>query len=211
MTTDRESLREELAFLSGTFAGREEVHASEWAKPSTAASTADGRLELAGTLLVLRHEQVREDGADAFAVVNVFMRSPGDAELLLYAFDTAGYPPDPPARGAWQGTDLVLDRTTTRGSSRTLYTPTDLGYRWSKEFQAPGSDRWVPVVSGELQRRGWRPVSVRSGRRSSPAAAWPGRGRSRCTARSSCSARAAAPRRSARAARRCRRRRSHGG
>ena len=45
---------------------------------------------------------------------------------------------------------LVLGRTTERGSARTTFSPTPDGYRWSKEFRAPGSGEWSPVVEGEL-------------------------------------------------------------
>jgi hypothetical protein len=72
--------------------------------------------------------------------------------VLLYAFDSAGYPPEPAARGSWHGDELVLERTTERGSARTTFTATADGYRWSKVFRAPGADEWSPVVAGELRR-----------------------------------------------------------
>jgi hypothetical protein len=141
---------ERLEFLVGELSGREEVTAGEWAEGGSATARARGELALDGGVLVQHHVHDR-DGA-TFRTLNVFMVDPATGEVLLYAFDSAGYPPEPAARGTWRGEELVLGRTTERGSARTTFSATADGYRWSKEFRAPGADEWSPLVEGELHR-----------------------------------------------------------
>ncbi|HLU56466.1 MAG TPA: DUF1579 domain-containing protein [Pseudonocardia sp.] len=139
-----------LGFLVGELTGREEVSATPWAEGGPATARATGEWALDGGLLVQHHVQER-DGAAVFGTLNVFTTDPATGDVLLYAFDSVGYPPEPAARGTWHGEEQVLERTTERGSARTRFTPTPDGYRWSKEFRAPGSDVWSPVVAGELR------------------------------------------------------------
>ena len=144
-----QQLSEELAFLIGTADGPEQVHASPWGPAYVARTEVTGRVQLGGNLLLVTQQQQRPDGT-SFEIVNVFMRDPADEALLLYAFDTLGYTPDPPARGRWQGDELIMDRTTPRGTSRTSFKPTTTGFTWSKQFQRPGDDKWQQVVDAEL-------------------------------------------------------------
>jgi hypothetical protein len=140
-----------LDFLVGELSGREEVTTSRWAEGGTATARARGERALDGGVLVQHHVHERE-GAETFRTLNVFSVDPAAGEVLLYAFDSVGYPPEPAARGTWHGDELVLERTTERGSTRTTFAATADGYRWSKLFRAPGSDAWSPVVTGELHR-----------------------------------------------------------
>jgi hypothetical protein len=142
---------ERLEFLVGELTGREEVTATPWAAGGPATARASGERALDGGALVQHHVQER-DGAVAFRTLNVFTTDPATGEVLLYAFDSVGYPPEPAARGTWHGDELVLERSTERGSARTTFTATADGYRWSKEFRAPDSHAWAPVVAGELRR-----------------------------------------------------------
>lgn len=139
-----------LAALAGTFVGTDEIHASVWAPAETARVDIDAEWEIGGAVLVQRWQDTR--ATDLFELVNVFMEDPGTGEVLLYAFDTAGHPPDPPARGAWDAGRLVLRRTTVRGESRLEFSPTPDGFRWSKEYRASETESWQPVIDGELVR-----------------------------------------------------------
>jgi hypothetical protein len=141
----------QLLFLAGSLSGPEEAYASSWTEASSAVGSVHGQFELAGTVVV-QHQTHERDGTGSFQALNVFMVDPATEEILLYCFDTVGFPPDPPARGTWHGEDLVLDRSTARGSSRTTYTPTSAGYRWSKRFRAPSDQDWAPVVDGHMTR-----------------------------------------------------------
>jgi hypothetical protein len=140
-----------LEFLVGELSGPEEVATTPWAAGGPATGRVRGERGLDGGVL-LQHQVQERDGAVVFRTLNVFTTDPATGEVLLYAFDSVGYPPEPAARGTWQGDELVLDRTTERGSARTTFAPTADGYRWSKSFRPPGTDVWSPVVAGELRR-----------------------------------------------------------
>lgn len=139
-----------LGFLVGELTGRGGGQRHAVGRGRARHRAGDRRVGLDGGLLVQHHVQER-DGAAVFGTLNVFTTDPATGDVLLYAFDSVGYPPEPAARGTWHGEELVLERTTERGSARTRFTPTPDGYRWSKEFRAPGSDVWSPVVAGELR------------------------------------------------------------
>ena len=139
-----------LGALAGVFVGTDEIHASVWAPAETARVDIDAVWEIGESVLVQRWQDTR--AADFFELVNVFMEDPATGDVLLYAFDSAGYPPDPPARGAWDGDRLVLRRTSARGQSRLEFTPTENGFRWSKQYRGSDTDSWQPVIDGELVR-----------------------------------------------------------
>lgn len=143
----------QLEFLVGELSGSEEITTTPWVAGGPATGHVRGERGLDGGVVV-QHQVQERDGAPAFRALNVFTTDPATAEVLLYSFDSVGYPPEPAARGTWIDGDLVLERTTGRGSARTIFTPTPDGYRWSKSFRAPGSAEWSPVVTGELRRTG---------------------------------------------------------
>ena len=145
------SLVDELQFLLGAFAGVEQIHPSAWSEAASAEAVAKGDPELAGALLLQRHAE-QPSGGERFDAVNVFVRDAATDEVLLYSFDSAGYPPEPPARGRLQDSELVLDRRTERGESQTVYSATEAGYAWSKKFRPDADSPWQPVVSGDLRR-----------------------------------------------------------
>lgn len=136
--------------LAGTFTGVDRIHASQWSDAESVRAEAEATWGLTGGVLVQRWLDHRAAGA--FELLNVFMADPASGEVLLYAFDSVGYPPDPPARGRWTDGTLVLLRTTERGESRTEFTPFETGFRWRKLFRAAADVEWTPVVEGELVR-----------------------------------------------------------
>ena len=137
---------EGLRFLLGTFDGVEAVHESAWTQGGPATSVVTGRSAVSGGVLLTDYRQHR-DGVVSFEVVSVYSTDPDSREVLVHSFDTVGFPPDPPARGTWHGEDLVLDRVTPRGSSRTVLTPMADGYRRQQLFRPPGAGvPWQPVL-----------------------------------------------------------------
>ena len=48
------------------------------------------------------------------------------------------------------GDQLVFDRTSERGSSRTVFEATATGFRWAKSFRPPGGDAWQSVFEETL-------------------------------------------------------------
>ena len=133
-----------LPFLIGRYVGVETMYASAWAPAGSATSTINGEVELDGSLVVQRYTQYR-DGARSFASLGVWMTDPATGECLYYAYDSAGFPADPPARGTWREEELVLDRDTPRGSSRLTVRRTGDGWSWSRAYRVPGAAEWQPV------------------------------------------------------------------
>jgi hypothetical protein len=145
------TLGEELGFLLPPHTGTQRISASAWGPASTAETRSHGDADQAGSLVEHRHSGRRADGS-VFETLNVFLRDRDSPDILLYAFDSLGFPPDPPARGRWDGPDLVFLRTSPRGSARTTFTPTPSGYGWSKQFRASDTDPWQDVFTEELKR-----------------------------------------------------------
>jgi hypothetical protein len=139
-----ESTAGSLQFLLGSFTGEEQMHASAWAPAGPATSRSAATAEVDDTLVVQRYLQHRQ-GHPPFAIHAVWTTDAATGEILYWGFDSAGFAPDPPARGTWLGGELVLDRTTPRGSSRLVVAPTADGWSWSKAFHAPGETEWTPV------------------------------------------------------------------
>ncbi len=127
--------------LVGHFHGTDRMHESAWTTEGETAHTVVGTAEFDGALVVQRFKQSRSDGASG---LNVVMTDPEIGVVLLYAFDSLGYPPDPPARGAWHDGELVLVRETSRGQSRTTYRPEFEGYGHRKAFRPSPTARGRP-------------------------------------------------------------------
>ncbi|BDZ44791.1 hypothetical protein [Naasia aerilata] len=125
------------------------MHETRWAPGGIATETSDATLGLDGLIVVQAQTQERNGGV-AFAAHNVFTTDPATGEIVLYSFDSAGFLPDPPARGTWRDGELVLVRTTDRGQSRTIYRPRGDGCSWSKAFRPSDGDEWQLMLEGEL-------------------------------------------------------------
>lgn len=138
------------AAMTGAFDGTDEVRPSHWTEAETASVHVVGSFELDGGLLVQRW--CEDLAARSFDTVNTFMSDPATGEVLLYAFDSLGFPPDPPARGTWRDGAVSLLRETERGQSQTVFAATPDGFRWSKQYRPTPHDEWTPVVDGELVR-----------------------------------------------------------
>lgn len=138
------------SLLLGHFTGVDELHASPWSEAQTARVEMSCTAELGDALIVMRVTETRPAGS--FDALNVFMTDLGTGEVLLYGFDDLGYPPEPPARGRYANAQIDLLRSTPRGHSRTTFTGTATGLRWSKQFRPAADVAWQPVVTGTLQR-----------------------------------------------------------
>lgn len=136
--------------LLGRFAGIDELHASPWSSAESATVEMDSTAELGGSLIVMRVTETRS--AATFEAINVFMPDPATGEVLLYGFDSVGYAPDPPARGRYADSRIVLNRRTDRGESRTVFAGEPDGLSWSKQFRPSAEAPWQAVVTGTLRR-----------------------------------------------------------
>jgi hypothetical protein len=82
-------------------------------------------LELEGRAFVLRTVERRVDNG-VFEVLNVFAHDRGSDDIRLYPFHP-GLPTGTTPRGQWDGRQLLVERTTERGSARTVFKPTTGG------------------------------------------------------------------------------------
>ena len=138
-------------FLVGAFEGEERVHATQWVPARDVMATARGESAVAGATIVVHHEQ-RAGDEIPFAALNVFGLGSTPELVVLWSFDSYGASPDPPARGSWRDGELVLDRRTPRGVSRTVYRQTSDGFAWSKSFAPSVAEPHQLVVEGRLRR-----------------------------------------------------------
>lgn len=141
-----------LQALVGAWRGEEEVAATQWTDAGTATAEVLAAAEFGGLFVVQRYRQ-RRDGTISFGSHSVFGFDQPNSLVTMHQFDSTGFVPAAPATGAWNGSELVLMRSSPRGSARVTYTfDTDSNYRMRLEFQPAGSDIWQDVVSGVYQR-----------------------------------------------------------
>ena len=141
-----------LQALVGAWRGEEEVAATQWTDAGAATAEVLAAAEFGGLFVVQRYRQ-RRDGTISFGSHNVFGLDQPNSLVTMHQFDSMGFVPAAPATGAWNGSELVLMRSSPRGSARVTYTfDTDGNYRMRLEFQPVGSDIWQDMVSGVYQR-----------------------------------------------------------
>ncbi|NUS52436.1 MAG: hypothetical protein HOQ22_15530 [Nocardioidaceae bacterium] len=137
-----------LAFLVGSTTGPETRHPTPWTEGGAATGHLDGAWEAGGLAIAQRYREVGPAGEPLFAGLFVLMVDRDEETVLMWGFDSAGFPPEP-ARGGWVDGSLVLERTSPRGRSRATYTPLHGGgFTQLREFRASADDGWSPVVEG---------------------------------------------------------------
>lgn len=141
-----------LQALVGTWRGEEEIAATQWADEGNATSEVTAEAEFGGLFVVQRYRQ-RRDGTVSFGSHNVFGFDQQNKVVTMHQFDSMGFVPALPATGAWNGAELVLERSSPRGSARVTYVfdGTD-AYRMRLHFKLAGGDRWQDMVSGVYRR-----------------------------------------------------------
>jgi hypothetical protein len=137
--------------MTGDYRGADDIMPSQWADAEVAAVSVLGTTELAGALVVQRWREIRADAL--FEMMNVFMLDPVSGDLLLYSFDSAGFPADPPARGRWAEGRADLLRSTPRGQACTSFWATAAGFGWSKTYRPDEDHPWTTVVEGALTQQ----------------------------------------------------------
>lgn len=120
----------------GEWTGAETLHPSPW----TAGGSAEGKWSIrrdgAGLHLVFDYAEQRADGG-RFDAHGVLARDPENGDVLLFIFDSFGFPPLSPARGRWEGSRLVLDKATPRGVGRTVFMLEADGFGYAVSSRLP--------------------------------------------------------------------------
>jgi hypothetical protein len=112
------ALRESLAAFEGDWEGEEVLSPSPWAPAGAARGRHAMRRAVDGTVLVQDYEQRRADGAPPIAGHGVFAVDGAEGAFVWFFFDSLGFLPTAPARGGWQGGELVFAKATRRGEAR---------------------------------------------------------------------------------------------
>jgi hypothetical protein len=141
-----------LQALVGAWRGEEEVADTQWADGGTATSEVLAEAQFGGLFVVQRYRQ-RRDGTISFGAHSVFGFDQQNGVVTMHQFDSMGFVPVSPATGTWNGSELVLERSSPRGAARVTY-HFDGGdsYRMRLQFQPVGSDAWQEMVSGLYRR-----------------------------------------------------------
>jgi len=141
-----------LQALVGAWCGEEDVAATQWTDAGAATSEIQAEAEFGGLFVVQRYRQ-RRDGTVSFGSHNVFGFDQQNKAVTMHQFDSMGFVPMSPAAGTWSGNELVLERSSPRGSARLIY---NFGgsdaYRMKVQFRPAGSDAWQDMVSGLYRR-----------------------------------------------------------
>ncbi|AZO10640.1 MULTISPECIES: DUF1579 family protein [unclassified Mesorhizobium] len=141
-----------LQALVGAWRGEEDVAATQWTDAGTATSEVLAEAQFGGLFVVQRYRQ-RRDGTISFGSHNVFGFDQQRKLVTMHQFDSMGFVPATPATGIWNGAELVLERSSPRGSARVTYIfDGDDTYRMRLQFKPTGSDVWQDMVSGVYRR-----------------------------------------------------------
>ncbi|MGX8011212.1 DUF1579 family protein [Mesorhizobium sp. ORM8.1] len=141
-----------LQALVGAWRGEEEVADTQWADGGPATADVLAEAEFGGLFVVQRYRQ-RRDGTISFGSHNVFGFDQQNHVVTMHQFDSMGVVPASPATGAWNGSELVLERSSPRGAARVTYIFEDADtYRMKLQFKPAGSDAWQDMVSGLYRR-----------------------------------------------------------
>jgi hypothetical protein len=141
-----------LQALVGAWRGEEEVSDTQWTDGGPATSEVLAEAEFGGQFVVQRYRQ-RRDGTVSFGSHNVFGFDQQNKAVTMHQFDSMGFVPMSPASGTWSGNELVLERSSSRGSARVTYNFDGADtYRMKLQFKPAGSDAWQDMVSGVYRR-----------------------------------------------------------
>ena len=141
-----------LQALVGAWRGEEEVSDTQWADGGPATSEVLAEAQFGGLFVVQRYRQ-RRDGTVSFGAHSVFGFDQQNSVVAMHQFDSMGFVPASPATGTWNGSELVLERSSPRGAARVTYDfDGSDSYRMRLQFQPVGSDAWQETVSGLYRR-----------------------------------------------------------
>ncbi|MDX8478232.1 DUF1579 family protein [Mesorhizobium sp. VK24D] len=141
-----------LQALVGAWRGEEDVAATQWTDAGTAEAEVLAEAEFGGLFVVQRYRQKRE-GTVSFAARSVFGFDQANGVWTMHQFDSMGFVPAAPATGVWHGDELVLERSSPRGSARVTYSLDGAdAYRMKLQFKPTGGDAWQDMVSGLYRR-----------------------------------------------------------
>ena len=146
-------LHETLARFTGVWSGAGGVSPSSWSAGGPTTGEWRFSRDIGGLSFIHDYQERRHDGSH-FELHGVFTVDPAAEAILWFAFDSYGYPPVAPSRGAWEENRLVLTKTTPRGVGRSVF---ELDGDWlihSASVRLDGAAVFERVSHGRFQRHG---------------------------------------------------------
>ncbi|HEY6986444.1 MAG TPA: DUF1579 family protein [Rhodanobacteraceae bacterium] len=140
-----------LARFAGKWSGDEQLGESPWGPGGTARGRCEVREAVDGMAFVQDYVE-EKDGKVAFRGHGVFTIDPGNGDVLWWWFDSMGFPPDPPARGRWNGDQLLFEKNTPRGEARYEFRFADDHYDFRIENRFPGQKDFAEFMRGHYLR-----------------------------------------------------------
>ncbi|HEX8123730.1 MAG TPA: hypothetical protein VF549_20940 [Solirubrobacteraceae bacterium] len=141
------SLDASLAPLLGSWSGEEQLAATPWTTAGLAAATIEFTEAPAGAVLQ-RYRQVRDE-QETLAGLGILDLS--DGNIRHFWWDSLGQQPDGPAIGRATDGEIVVERTSARGTNRTRMVVDRDRLVYEVAFAPPGQEPQV-VVSGRYRR-----------------------------------------------------------
>jgi hypothetical protein len=143
-------MKESFLPLLGTWTGLEQQEASPWAPAAGARASMVFRLDVDATVVVQDYRQVRTDGAELTAH-GVLQALAGTSTVQWWLFDSYGQPPVV-AAGAWTGDELVLEKTTGRGTAQHRFRAAEDRLDYQILLRLGDALGWSPFLTGRYQR-----------------------------------------------------------
>lgn len=140
-----------LARFAGNWSGEEKLADSPWGPGGPALGRCQMHEAVDGMALV--QDYVEEKGGQTvFRGHGVFTIDPATGDVLWWWFDSMGFPPDPPARGRWNGDRLSFEKKTPRGEGRYEFLFGGDHYDFRIENRFPGQPDFVVFMQGHYRR-----------------------------------------------------------
>jgi hypothetical protein len=138
--------------LCGEWIGDETLSPSPWGPGGRAVARVTTRLELDGFYVVQDYVE-EKDGRVTFRGHGLFSYDTQAREYCRYWFDSIGFVPDAPARGAWEGDTLTFRYSSPRGQARYTYRfESDRLHHLRLENSFDGGQKWTTFLEAIYRR-----------------------------------------------------------
>ena len=136
----------------GKWSGDEQLSDSPWGPGGPARGHCEMREATDGMALVQDYSE-EKDGKTVFRGHGVFIIDPASGDVLWWWFDSMGFPPDPPARGRWNGDRLLFEKSTPRGEARYEFQFGGDEYQFRIENRFPGQQDFEVFMHARYLRQ----------------------------------------------------------
>src|SRR3954452_12437685 len=142
-----------LSLLKGAWSGAEMLSPSPWSPGGPASGRHVFAVGTGGTTLVQDYVEER-DGAVSLTGHGVFTVDPDTGDVLWFWFDSIGFPPAAPSRGAWEDGTLTLVKETPRGAQRAMFRVDGDTLHLRIEARPGDAEAFSTVVAATYAREG---------------------------------------------------------